>query len=244
MIDQKNVGHIAHTGVETIDPHHTTTDGSSGSMLSDVATGTLMTGATGMFTAPKAKELGSRLNKFKAVGAGGLGFGLASAPITYASRKLSEKYDNDEKFNAGHFGALMATGAANATIMTGAMSHANKVMSNFRKDVKQGGSGGKFTTALKNSMSPKGIWDATKADAKATASIFSPGADGKRKWGKGAFGLAMTGLSFLDPVMYALKDRSKNPSLPPSNIGSNLQQGKGAYIANREGMPPSNIGVS
>ncbi len=140
----------------------------------------------------KARVVGRGLKNLAAGSAAGA---LLTAPVDYYQSKLSAKYDNDEKFKASHFGALLVPATVSATLGTGAFSN---TMTQIRNSGKQG-----TAKTVKNILSPTKNWAATKHEFRNIKRTFAGG--GKAKIGQGILMGLMAGASLIDPAIYAGK---------------------------------------
>lgn len=184
---------------------------SAPSLLSTVGWGA---GATGAFQAksmwqgrelakkktlfnPKSLSRLSSAGKFaRNLGAGAAAGALVTAPADYLSGKMSEKYENDDKFHAGHFAAIAAPSAVAATAGTGS----------FLNTVEQMKAAPKIGTKqmVKNIVSPTKIMSSAKKEFRGIGSTFRTG-----KIGSGLLAATLIGASAIDPLMYLNKTLKK-----------------------------------
>jgi len=128
------------------------------------------------------------------IGTGSILAAALTAPTDWLSGKMSEKYQDDKKFNPSHFAAIAAPAAISGTIGTGALMNSMDQM----KD------SGKIGTKqmIKNSLSSKKIFHATGREMGNVANVLKT-----KKIGSGLLAAGMLGLSAADPIQYIMNTK-------------------------------------
>jgi len=172
-----------------------------------LATGLGEAGTLAAFTALSNKKLGfkgsltSKKNLLNAGKAGLMG-GAILAPASYLAAKANEKYKDDKSFNAGHFAAIAAPSAFNATMASGiynnAMSSARRANNGISKSMSKD-----MFSVKRNLTFTENELGKAKNSMSRVAHGGKLGSAGGRMGGLLALGFGA--MSAIDPLTYAYK---------------------------------------
>ncbi len=176
-------------------------------------------GATAAFNAPsvwkgRAKGIGMLASGGRLLRNIGLGAAAGTAvtlPAEYLVGRASDKYGDDKKFDAGHFGAIAAPAIASGTIGTGA----------FLNTVDQMKQSGKIGTKqmIRNIISPRKVLHATGREFRNVGNLFK-----SKKFGTGLLAAGMLGLSAIEPVQYLMQTKKKKPLEKEASARKNVKK--------------------